>query len=347
MSLVRVWRVLHKDLALGPRSPFFLYTIILPVALTVLFQFAFGALFAPRPRLALVDEGASAMAASIAKAEGIELTVLEDAQALRRRVQANDFDAGLVLPLGFDEAVRGGERPPLPLLVGGESHASNRLLLQATVIDAVRELSGAAAPVEVELVTFGEEGLPLSLRLVPVIVFYALAMAGIFVPGSSLVEEKEQGTLMAISVTPTKVSEVLVAKWALGLAFASVMSAMTLLLNQAVGPRSLEVLLVIVVAAALTAMLGLLVGVVAKDSPMLFGLIKGAGLVLFAPALFYLFPDWPQWIAMLFPLYWIMEPIWQVSVMGVPLSSVWLEVVVALAITGSLLMLVVRLARRL
>ncbi|MFO8034516.1 MAG: ABC transporter permease [Candidatus Bipolaricaulota bacterium] len=346
MSLARVWKVLRKDLALGPRSPFFLYTIILPLALTVLFQFAFGALFAPAPRLALVDEGASALTATLTEVEGIELTLLDDADALRRRVEDNDFDAGLVLARGFDEAVRGAERPPLPLFVGGESHASNRFILQATVVDALRELAGNAAPAEVELVTFGEEGLPLSLRLVPVIVFYALVMAGIFVPGSSLVEEKEQGTLMAMVVTPTKAREVLMAKWALGLSFASVMSAVTLLFNQALGPRPLEVLLVIVVAAGLTAMLGLLVGVVSKDSAMLFGLIKGVGLVLFAPALFYLFPDWPRWIAMLFPLYWIIEPIWQVSVIGEPLSGVWLEVTVALVITAGLLPLIVWLARR-
>ena len=80
---------------------------------------------------------------------------------------------------------------------------------------------------------------------------------------------------------------------------------------------------------------------------MLFGLIKGAGLLLFAPALFYLFPDWPQWVARMFPLYWIIEPIWRVSVMGEPIQVVWVEVAVALTLTGALLFVVVQLSGRL
>lgn len=79
---------------------------------------------------------------------------------------------------------------------------------------------------------------------------------------------------------------------------------------------------------------------------MLFGLIKGTGVLLFAPAIFYVFPDWPQWIAKLFPLYWVLEPIWQVSIMGASIATVWFELSVALAITVAMVPLTVLLARR-
>ena len=177
----------------------------------------------------------------------------------------------------------------------------------------------------VEVVSFGDEGLPIATRLIPVIVFFALVMAGIFLPGSSLVEEKEQGTLAALLVTPVRTNEVLLAKWLLGVLLASVMAVVTLALNRAVAGNWFAVVLVVLVAAALATVIGLLVGVGAKDSAVMFGIVKGMGLFLFAPALFYIFPDWPQWIAMLFPLYWIIEPIWQVSVMGEALSSVVVE----------------------
>nr|MDA3935557.1 ABC transporter permease [Actinomycetota bacterium] len=65
MSLGRIWKVLRKDLALGPRSPFFLYAIILPFALTLVFQVAFGSLFEPSPRLGIVDDGSSEITARI------------------------------------------------------------------------------------------------------------------------------------------------------------------------------------------------------------------------------------------------------------------------------------------
>jgi ABC-2 type transport system permease protein len=184
------------------------------------------------------------------------------------------------------------------------------------------------------------------VRLVPVIVFYALAIAGVFVPASSLVEEKEQGTLMAMLVTPVRPSEVLVAKWLLGTLFASVMAMVTLVLNGAIGANWFEVAVVVLVAGALSSMIGLLIGLFARDSTVMFGLVKGMGAFLFAPALFYIFTEWPQWIARIFPLYWVIEPIWQVSIMGGSLSQVWFELLVALGITVALLPVALWLARR-
>lgn len=346
MSLTRTWKILRKDLALGPRSPVFLWAIVLPFALTLILQVAFGALFEPKPRMGIVDEGASAITSAMKRAEGIKVTVLDDEEELKRLVEANDLDAGLVLPAGFDDAVRAGEKPTLQFYISGESYASNRIILTVTTIDLVRELEGTPAPVTVKVVNFGEAGLPMSVRLVPVIVFYALVIAGLFLPGSSIVEEKEQGTLTAMLVTPVKTAEVLAAKWLLGLLLASVMAVATLALNGALGPNWLEVVAVALVAAALAGVLGVLVGVVAKDSAMMFGIVKGTGIFLFAPAIFYVFPEWPQWIAKLFPLYWIIDPIWQVSVLGEPISGVWQELAVAVGITVALGALAARLARR-
>lgn len=346
MSMHRIWRLIRKEIALGPRKPFFLWALLLPFALTILFQVTFGSLFEPRPRLGIVDAGRSEITAAVEQREGIELTLLDDAEALKTRVKNNDLDAGIILPARFDEAVRAGDRPLLEFYIGGESLASNRIILSVIAIDLVRGIEGSDAPVQVETVNFGEAGLPISLRLVPVIVFYALVMAGVFVPGSSLVEEKERGTLTALLVTPVKMNEVLAAKWFLGFIFASLMAVITLLLNRAFGPRPLDVLAVIAVAAALTALLGLLVGVVSKNATMLFTLIKGTGIFLFAPVIFYIFPDWPQWIARIFPLYWIIEPIWRVSVLSEPLSAVRFELLIALAITAALVPVIAVLGRR-
>lgn len=341
-----VWKLLRKDLALGPRSAVFLWAVVMPVALTLVLQVAFGALFDPEPRLGVVDRGDSAVTAAVTAMDGIAVTLLDDEAALRDRVEANDFDAGIVLPAGFDDAVRSGARPELRFWISGESHAANRIILTVAAIDLVREVEGRQAPVVVEVVSFGEEGLPISTRLIPLIVFFALVMAGLFLPASSLVEEKEQGTLTALLVTPVRPGEVLVAKWLLGVLLASVMATAMLALNGALTGNWLAVLVVVFVAAALSTMIGLLVGVVASDSAKMFAAVKGMGLFLFAPALFYVFPDWPQWIAMLFPLYWIIEPIWQVPVMGEPLAAVAGELGIALAITVGLGAAAAFLARR-
>jgi ABC-2 type transport system permease protein len=346
MSLSRFAKILRKDLALGPRSPIFMWMILLPIALTLILQVAFGSLFNPKPRLGIVDQGDSEITAQVERMGGIELTRLDDAEELKDLVEANDLDAGLVLQADFDEAVRAGDQPELQFYVSGESYASNRIILTVTTIDLVREIEGGEAPVNVEVVSYGSAGLPISVRLVPVIVFYALTMAGIFVPGSNLVEEKEQGTLMALLVTPVRIGEVLAAKWSLGVLLASVMAAATLLLNQALGANWWQVLVVVLVAGALSSMIGLLIGTFAKDSTIMFGVVKGLGIFLFAPTLFYIFPEWPQWIAKLFPLYWILEPIWTVAIMGGSLSDVWVELLVAVGITVALVPVVGMVARR-
>jgi len=347
MNLKRVLRILRKDFSIGPRKPFFIWALVMPFALTLLFQFAFGSLFEPQPRLAIVDLGNSGLTTEAEALEGFAVTILDDPEELFSRVENHDFDAGLVLSAGFDQAVRDGEKPLLQFYMSGESLASNRIIIAVSTVEMIRGLEGAAPPVEVKTVYLGEPGLPISIRLVPVIVFYALVMAGIWVPSASLVEEKENGTLTAMVVTAAKAGEVLVAKWLLGFIFALFLAVATLLLNRAFGPRPLEVVAVIAVAAALTAEIGLIIGVVSKSATMLFTLIKSLGIFLFVPVIFYLFPEWPQWIAQFFPLYWIIKPIWEVSVMGQPLSSVWFEMLIALSLTIALIPVIILLKRKL
>ncbi|MEA2025733.1 MAG: ABC transporter permease, partial [Chloroflexota bacterium] len=169
MNLRIAWRILLKDLRLGPRSPILLWAIIFPVVGTLLVQLVFGSLFAPQPRLGIVDEGGSQVVAAMAEVEGIELRLIDTEDGLTQLVKTNDLDAGLVLPAGFDEQVQAGEHPPLQFFVGGESLASNRLILAVTTLDAVRSVEGSTAPVEVVVVSTGDPLLPMSSRMMPLL----------------------------------------------------------------------------------------------------------------------------------------------------------------------------------
>ena len=97
MSLTNTLRVLGKDLRLGPRSPVFLWVLVLPFLITFVVQVAFGSLFDPQPRLGIVDLGDSTITSEAAQLEGIQLTVLNDVDELKTLVEANDLDAGLGL----------------------------------------------------------------------------------------------------------------------------------------------------------------------------------------------------------------------------------------------------------
>jgi len=340
-------RVFLKDLRLGPRSPIFLWAVVFPVVGTLVVQLVFGSLFAPKPRLGIVDEGASAITAAAGEIDGIELSIVASADELTHLVRDHNLDAGLVLAAGFDDQVRAGERPPLQFFVSGESLASNRLILAVTTLDLVRAVEGSTPPVEVDVVSIGAPQLPLAARLTPMLVLFALLIAGVFVPAFSLVQERESGTLTAMLVTPVRGTDVLAAKAVLGFVLAFVMALVTLWLNDALGLEPAALLVAIAVGALMLAELGLIYGTAAKDAKILFTLMKSLNIVLFAPVVFYIFPDWPQWIAQLFPTYWVINPIFEIAINDASLADVAWQLGIALAICAAAIPVIAVLGRRL
>lgn len=347
MSASRILEILRKDLRLGPRSPVFLWVLVLPLLITLVLQVVFGNLFESSPRLGIVDRGGSVITTTVGEMEGIELTLYEDIEALKQSVEGNDLDAGLVLAEWFDQAVRSGARPPLEFYVGGESLASDRIILAITTIDLIREVEGTTPPVDVEVVTIGEEGLPISVRLVPFIVMYSLLIAGVFLPSFSIADEREKRTLDALIVTPIRLSEVVTAKGILGFVLAMAMAIVTLWLNDALAAQPLALLVVLVVAGILLVEIGLIYGAASKNVTGVFTLIKGTGVILLGPAVFYLFPDWPQWIARLFPTYWVINPVYEVTINNAGLADVWVELAIGLGIALVLAVVVGLLTTRL
>jgi ABC-2 type transport system permease protein len=347
MSLTRTLKVLGKEFRIGPRSPVFLWVLFLPVLFTLVLQVTFGSVFDPEPRLGIVDEGSSTITTAVEGMEGIDLALLDSAQDLKAQVETNDLDAGLVLPAGFDDQVRSGAQPPLEFYVGGESLASNRIILAVTTIDLVREIEGTPPPVDVAVVALGEEGLPIDVRLVPFIMMYALVVAAVFLPAVSIADEREKRTLDALIVTPVKLSEVIAAKGILGVVLALAMTVFTLILNNALGAEPLALFVVLLFGSILCAEIGLIYGAVAKDTTAVFALIKGTGILLIGPTVFYIWPDWPQWIGKLFPTYWVINPIFEVSLNNGSLVDVWVELVIAAGVIALLGVAVVALTKRL
>ncbi|MDJ0959316.1 MAG: ABC transporter permease [Acidimicrobiia bacterium] len=343
----RILLVVRKDLQLGPRSPIFLWVLILPFLITIMLQVAFGNLFESTPRLGIVDQGSSTVTTSVEAVDGIELTLLDDVDDLKRKVEANDLDAGLVLQPDFDAALQSGARPPLEFYVGGESLASNRVILAVTTVDIIREVEGSTPPVDVEVVALGKEGDPISVRLVPFITVYALLIAGVFLPSFSLADEREKRTLDALVVSPVRLSEVVVAKGILGFVLAIAMAVMTLWLNGALTAEILPLLIVLMVGGLLLVEVGLAYGTASKDINAVFALIKGTGFILLAPTIFYIFPDWPQWIARLFPTYWVINPIYEITINDGQLSDVAGELAIAFVVIVALAFVVAMLTRRL
>jgi len=347
MSTSHAATIFSRDVKLSPRSPLILYALLIPFLLTVLIQGVFGDLFAPQPRLIVVDDGTSQVAAGAAELEGIDVTFMDDRDAMLDQVESNEADAALYLPPGFDDAVIADKQPPLEFYVGGESLASTRIILGVTTLELIRGIEGGEPPVEVAVLQLGEEGVDLDLRMLPMLLMMAVAVAAAFIPAASIVQEKEDRTLSALLVSPASMANVITAKGAFGVLLALFTGFFTLILNDALLGKSAAHFVILLVAALMMVQFGLLLGMLARDSATMFAAWKGGAILLFFPTVFYIWPNLPQWIAKLGPTYYFIDPAFKVIAEGADLADVAETLAIGALITAALIPVVVMAAHRL
>ena len=199
---------------------------------------------------------------------------------------------------------------------------------------------------DITINTLGDEAsIPWSDRLLPLMVLMAVFIGGMFLPATSLVTEKQKRTLEALIVTPTTLREVFLAKGILGFVISLIMGLIILALNQAFGGQPGLLALMLALGAVMAAELGLILGSFAKDMSSLFAVWKSGGILLFGPALIYLFPEIPQWIGQIFPTYYLVEPVVRISQQGGGWSDIAAHVFVLVGL-DVILVAVVALALR-
>ena len=317
MNLKRVGILLGKELWQGPKSFMFIWVIVLPIVLSLVLSLIFGALFSEKPKLGVLDEGSSQL---VTMAEQLTSMVTKDygsVSEIKQAVESGAVDVGMVLPTDFDSSVMQGEETELTTYIWGESLAKNRIILGATIANLVRELVGHEAPVEIETITLGDEvSIPWNDRLLPLIVLMAVFLGGLFLPAISVINEKEKKTLEALVITPTTIGDIFVAKGLLGIILSLFMGVVILILNQAFGAEPMLLILVLALGAIMAAEIGLICGALLKDITTLFAIWKLGGILLFGPAIIYMFPQIPQWIGRVFPTYYLLQPIIEISQRG-------------------------------
>jgi len=346
MNLKRAWYVFAREVRLSPRSPLVFFAIAMPLIMTFLISSVFGSLFDANPRLGIADDGSSKVTAAALQLDGVDAVVVSDVEALRTRVEANDFDAGLVIPADFDAELAAGGQPDLEFYVSGASLASNRIILSITTIDLVRDVAGEEPPVTVVVTPVGDEDfVPIGDRLLPTMVFYAVMIAALFLPAASLVDEREKRTLDAVLVTPTRMSDVLVGKGAFAVILAVLMGLATLALNNAFAGQFWTMTLILLIGSVMMALVGMALGLWARDITTMYTAVKAGGIFIFLPVIFVLFPGLPQWIPKLIPTYYFLMPIYDIAIGGQSFGDVLPELLVAVVFCLLLIPFVAWVAR--
>ena len=346
MSIRRVAILLRRELLQGSKSFILLWSVVLPVVMSLVLSLVFGTLFSDKPRLGIADEDSSGLVTLAQDSPAVITREYGSVSDLEQAVKTGAVDFGIVLPEDFDNLVREGQPVEVTAYIWGESLAKHRVIAQVTLLDLVRELSDREAPVDIAINTLGEEArIPWSDRLLPLMVLMAVFIGGMFLPATSLVTEKQKRTLEALTVTPTTLREVMLAKGILGFSISLAMGLIILALNQAFGSQPGLLTLMLALGAVMASELGLILGSFAKDMSSLFAVWKSGGILLFAPAFIYLFPEIPQWIGQIFPTYYLVEPVVRISQEGAGWSEVAAHVFVLVGL-DVLLVAVVALAMR-
>ena len=346
MNIRRVGVLFYREILQGPRNFIFIWAIVAPVVISLVLSVIFGSLFSDRPDLGITDQGESRIVGMAAELEGVAVSEYETVEGMLSAVEDGRLDMGLVLPVGFDETVIQGSGVRIEAYVSGHSLAENRVILGVIISDLVRDLAGHEAPVAVETTTLGEEGLPWSERLLPLVVLMAVYLGGLFLPATSVINEKERRTMQALLVTPTTRADVFAAKGLTGLVLSLVMGMVILLINQVFGTEPGLLIMVLALGGLMAVEVGLLCGVFLKDVSSLFTIWKLGGILLFAPALVYLFPQIPEWVVKIFPTYYLVQPIVELTLEGAGWRDIAGDVLVLIAVDVVLaLALLVQLRR--
>ncbi len=348
MSIRRVAILLGKDFKYGSKGFVFIMAIVAPLLISLVLNLVFGTFFSQTAKLGINDQGNSQLVDLVSASDSVQTRTYASADDLMGAVEAGAVDMGVTLPGHFDEDALSGNSIVLPAYVWGESLAKNRGILLATINSAVRQLAGQEVPVHIETTTLGDaQSVPWSDRLLPLVLLYAVTIGGIMVPASLMVDEKQKHTLTALAITPATLGDILAAKGLVGVILALVMSIVILLMNQAFGVQTGLLMIVLGLGAVLAALFGLVLGALIKDINTLFATIKGIGILLYAPVFVYMFPQIPQWIGRIFPTYYIVQPVVEISQQGGAWSDIVFEVSILAGLIVLMLVLTPLVARRL
>ncbi|MBK8026819.1 MAG: ABC transporter permease [Chloroflexi bacterium] len=341
MSMRRIGVLFLKDLRFGSRNYIFVFALVMPVVISLLLGLMFGTIFSDMPKVGIVDAGNSRLAADLLTVDFMNVQAFPTEEAMLTAMESGGIEVGLSLPANFDAQLQSGEQTDLTFYVWGQSLVKNRAIASAAITDAIVELSGRETPITVEPVLVGDrEAQSWQQRLLPLVVLMSVMLGAILVPATSMVEEKLQRTLTAVTTTPMSMGEVFLTKGLMGVAL-SIFSGFTILtLNGGWGSNPLLLLLVVTMGGVAASAFGVFMGSRVKDVQTLFAINKSIGIFLYAPALISLFPDSiPQWIARLFPTYYIVQPVLDISQRGAGLADIAVNLGILGIITAALIAL--------
>ena len=218
-----------------------------------------------RKPIALVVEAAPSGLVRVLKvSEAVIVREVPDraqAEALLRNREGN---AILEIPAGFDEQLAAQAFPQLQLHLD-ESAPTQVAVLREALRAALREQSGQELPADIRVSFEGRRKEGAKMKFLSLWLLFAL-VSSLAVSASSMLEEKEAGTLQQILLSPASLSQVILGKVAAGSLLAGASALFVLLLNAPTGASWSSLALLLLTGVVAFSSLGTLVGILAEGA---------------------------------------------------------------------------------
>ncbi len=306
MNASRIDAIYRKDLRDALRDSRLIIAILMPLLIGVLYSFMFKDDTKPAAKLGVVASSATRLPAELLAATkaALQLKVLSfaDEAALSRQVRDKKVDVGLVVPAGFDAALKGGASPKLTVILpaapsfGGDyvaavlDRVTQSLAGQVPAATVARvTLPAVAGSADSAFVTLGARKM-----FVLVAVILMLAMIAVYALPAVLTEETEKRTVEALTLIASD-TEVIVAKSLFGLTYCVISVPLMMAITRVV-PENVALFAVDVLLTSVTLVgFGLLLGGVMRTQTQLNTWSTVALLPLLAPAIVVQLPL-PGWV---------------------------------------------------
>jgi ABC-2 type transport system permease protein len=263
--------IARKDIVDAIKNTYIFISLLLPVGMSLLFGLILpSGGSASAPVIAVYAPGGATLVDRLAANQGLKLTVVDSAAAARDATK--NGGVGIILPEGFDEALANGERPTIEILYQGATGAVIEAAVQRAVESLLRDMAGQKLPAVIQATNAaGESGgaassFAFSHYLLILFVVMGLAITGVFVVPTLLVEEKEKHTLEAVLATPAGYPDLVAGKALVGLTYSLLSAVILLALNGGFSGYVPVSLAAVFLGALLMVLIGLFLGAIFSTS---------------------------------------------------------------------------------
>lgn len=286
----RIGNFIAKDLTKAMRDNMVIYGAIFPIVLAIVLNFFIPSVQDMKLKVAVQSNAEQKVIDGLKRYAEVEL--YDTRELVQRRVERNDDMAGIVkegkeyvILLEGNEGEQAGEIAStlMDMILSEQPMAKYKHVSLGKTNSAMREISGA-------------------------LLLLSAILIGGYISGFNIVDEKETKAIRALSVSPLKLVEFIIAHLLLCFVIGVILAVLSVLILSGTSVNYWLIVLSIAATTGVGVLLGFIIGGLADNLISAIGVVKFLMLIFIGIPIGSLFtPQNFQWVYYVFPNYWAFQ----------------------------------------